>query len=101
MTTRKLNKRKSYSPAFKAKAALEAVTGKLTINQIAREFQIHPNQVSIWKKKFLESLPTIFEQNGKRPKQEEDKELINQLYQEIGKLKVELDWVKKKSDLFS
>jgi transposase len=100
MTT-KLNKRKSYSPAFKAKVALEAAKGKLTINQIAQEFKLHPNQVSKWKKKFLESLPAIFEHPNNVPTAGADEELINQLYQEIGKLKVELDWLKKKSELFS
>jgi transposase-like protein len=100
MTTTKLSKRKVYKPEFKAKVALEAVKGRLTINQIAKEFEIHPVQVSTWKRQFLESLPQIFE-NPNRSKGGETEELINQLYQQIGKLKVELDWVKKKSDQFS
>lgn len=101
MTTGKLKKRKTYSPAFKARIALEAAKGELTINQIAQEFQIHPNQVFQWKKKFLASLPMIFEQPNSKPQADKNEELIDQLYQEIGKLKVELDWVKKKSELFS
>jgi putative transposase len=91
--------RKTYSAQFKAKVALEAVRGKLTINQIAQQFSVHPNQISKWKKHFLESLPQIFDA-PKRGQNLEQEELVNQLYQQIGQLKVELDWVKKKSALF-
>jgi putative transposase len=92
--------RKVYKPEFKAKVALEAVRGKLTINQIAKQFEVHPNQISNWKKQFLESLPQIFD-HSKQPREVENEELTNQLYQQIGQLKVELDWLKKKSSLFS
>ena len=91
--------RKNYKSEFKAKVALEAVRGRLTINEISKEFGVHPNQISKWKKQFLESLPQIFE-NLKSAKTEEQEELVNQLYQQIGQLKVELDWLKKKSTLF-
>ncbi len=91
--------RKVYKPEFKAKVALEAVRGKLTINQIAKQFEVHPNQISKWKKQFLESLPQIFD-NSKQPSTEQNEELTNQLYQQIGQLKVELDWLKKKSAFF-
>lgn len=92
--------RKVYQPEFKAKVALEAVRGKLTINQIAKQFEVHPNQISNWKKQFLESLPQIFD-NSKNSPTEQNEELTNQLYQQIGQLKVELDWLKKKSSVFS
>lgn len=92
MTTAK--ERKSYSADFKAKVALEAVRGRLTINQIAREFSVHPNQISKWKKQFLQSLPQIFD-NSKKPNPANNEELINGLYQQIGQMKVELDWLKK------
>ena len=98
MTT--IKNRKNYRPDFKAKVALEAVKGRLTINEISKQFGVHPNQVSKWKKQFLESLPNIFE-NSNKPLQVENEELTNQLYQQIGKLKVELDWLKKKSSIFS
>jgi transposase len=98
MTT--IKNRKNYQPDFKAKVALEAVKGRLTINEISKQFGVHPNQVSKWKKQFLESLPHIFE-NSNKPPQAENEELTNQLYQQIGKLKVELDWLKKKSSIFS
>ena len=93
-------KRNVYQPEFKAKVALEAVRGRLTINQISKQFGVHPNQISKWKKQFLESLPQIFD-NSKPPLVEANEELTNQLYQQIGQLKVELDWLKKKSSLFS
>lgn len=92
--------RKNYQPEFKAKVALEAVKGRLTINEIAKEYGVHPNQISLWKKQFLASLPQIFE-NSKRSKSAADEELVNQLYQQIGQMKVELDWLKKKSALLS
>ena len=91
--------RKNYQSDFKAKVALEAVTGRLTINEISRQFSVHPNQISKWKKQFLESLPQLFD-NSKAAKTEAEEELVNQLYQQIGQLKVELDWVKKKSTFF-
>ncbi len=75
--------RKNYKPDFKAKVALEAVKGRLTINEISKQFGVHPNQISKWKKQFLESLPQIFE-NSKSTLAEADEELTNQLYQQIG-----------------
>jgi putative transposase len=93
---RTTKKRKVYKAEFKAKVALEAVKGRLTINQIAKEFEVHPNQVATWKKQFLDSLPQVFESSGKS-KSVENEELTNRLYQQIGQMKVELDWLKKKS----
>jgi len=93
-------KRNVYKPEFKAKVALEAVRGRLTINQISKQFGVHSNQISKWKKQFLESLPQIFD-NSKQSSSEQQEELTNQLYQHIGQLKVELDWLKKKSSIFS
>ncbi len=97
MTSNK--ERKNYNSEFKAKVALEAVKGRLTINEISKQFGVHPNQISKWKKQFLECLPQIFE-NSKTAPAAENKELVGQLYQQIGQLKVELDWVKKKSAIF-
>lgn len=99
---RKMSKltRKTYTAEFKAKVALEAVKGKLTVNQIAKTYSVHPNQVSSWKKQLLESLPEIFARsNGNSDKSRE--ELEAHLYQQIGQLKVELDWLKKKAALVS
>lgn len=87
--------RKTYTAQFKAKVALEVVRGKLTINQIAQQFSVHPNQISKWKKQFLESLPQIFD-SPKKANNLEQEELINQLYQQLGQLKVELAFGEKK-----
>ena len=87
--------RKQFSSEFKAKVALEAAKGYKSINEIARENEIHPNVVQNWKKQFLENLPIVFE-NKRGPKSESEEELVSKLYQQIGKLQVELDWLKKK-----
>ncbi len=84
----------------KLKLLWKLFAGKLTINQISKQFGVHPNQISKWKKQFLENLPQIFD-NSKQSSGDQQEELTNQLYQQIGQLKVELDWLKKKSSLFS
>jgi transposase len=94
-----IKNRKNYKSEFKAKVAMEAVAGRRTINEIAKEYQVHPNQISQWKKQFLEAVPQVFE-NRKARVGETGEELTNQLYEQIGRLKVELDWLKKKSAMF-
>ena len=88
--------RRHYSGEFKAKVALAAMRGERTINELAGEHGVHPAQSMQWKKIAQEELPGICTQrrNGK-----EDEELKAALYQQIGQLKVELDWVKKKAGL--
>lgn len=90
--------RKSYSGEFKAKVAVEAIRNAKTINEIASQFGVHPNQVTAWKKQALEELPQIFSQ-GRARAEKVDEELKAALYQQIGQLKVELDWLKKKSGI--
>ena len=90
--------RKSYTAAFKAKVALEAIKGQRTTNEIASAFEVHPNQVTQWKKQAVSQLSDIFS-NGRARAESAEEELRNQLYQQIGQLKVELDWLKKKSGL--
>ena len=89
-------KRKRYSSKFKATVALEAIRGLRTINEIASEHGVHPNQISQWKKKALESLPDLFTSNHRRS-QESEAQLKDRLYQQIGQLQVELEWLKKKT----
>jgi putative transposase len=90
------NMRRNHDSAFKAKVALEAVKGEKTIAQIASQWGIHPNQVRQWRKHLLEQLPAMF--SDTRQKAEQDRaELEAELYQQIGQLKVELEWLKKKS----
>ena len=88
--------RKRYDAAFKARGAIEAIKGQRTVNEIASAHQIHPHQVTQWKKQALQQLSEVFS-NGRARAEVEDEELRNQLYQEIGRLKVELEWLKKKS----
>jgi len=90
--------RKSHDAAYKAKVALEAVKGEKTIAQIASEYGVHPNQIGPWKKRLLEELPSIFSDRRKREEKEGTAE-ADELYRQIGQLKVELDWLKKKSQL--
>ena len=92
--------RNNYSAEFKTKVALAAIKGDKTINEIASFYGVHPNQVMNWKKQAVEAIPEIF--SAKRVRQEKDEEeLKSQLYQQIGQLKVELDWLKKKSARFA
>ena len=88
--------RKSYSSAFKAKVALEAIKKEKTMAQLSSEYGVHSNQINQWRKRLLEELPEIF--SKKRQKKEKDiEDLQAELYRQIGQLKVELDWLKKKS----
>jgi putative transposase len=90
--------RNRYSADFKARLALEVVKGQRTLNEIASEHGVHPNLLLQWKKHLLEELPALFA--DKRCKQQrQDEEHEAQLYQQIGQLKVELDWLKKKAGL--
>jgi len=87
-----------HDSVFKAKVALEAVKGEKTIAQIASEYGVHANQISQWKKKLLQELPELFSE--KRRSQDVNRETLEaELYRQIGQLKVELEWVKKKSQL--
>jgi putative transposase len=95
----KKQNRTSYTTEFKVKVVLEAFKGQRTINEISSDYGIHPNQVMNWKKQAIESLPDVFATRRTRDAQEEE-ELKGQLYQQIGQLKVELDWIKKKAGLF-
>lgn len=92
--------RKHYSSDFKAKVALAAIKSQQTVNEIAALYSVHPNQVLQWKKQALEALPDTFSSKRARAAQDEDA-LRAQLYQQIGQLKVEVDWLKKKAGLFA
>ena len=90
--------RKSHNGAFKAKVALEAIKGEKTLAQLSSEFGVHANQIGQWRKQLLRELPSLF--SDRRRKQDRDQEdLVSELYRQIGQLKVELDWLKKKSQM--
>ena len=90
--------RNHYGADFKARVALEALKGHKTINELVSHFGVHPTQINKWKKQLQSELPQVF--SNRREKREQDhEELQAQLYQQIGQLKVELDWLKKKSGL--
>jgi putative transposase len=88
--------RKHYTAEQKAKIALAAIKGQQTINELASDYGVHPTQISQWKKQLLDEASQVF--TAGRDRQTDDHEaLVARLYQEIGQLKVELDWLKKKS----
>lgn len=93
--------RKSYTSDFKVKAVLEILKEEKSLSQLASELEVHPNQLSKWKKEVIEALPTIL-QDGRR-KGDKEKEALNQkvqeLYTEIGELSTKLNWLKKKSGI--
>jgi transposase len=91
-------KRRSHSPEFKFRVALEAAKEQQTINQLSSELNLHPNQISDWKKQLLEKGKTVFQPNGKHKLQIIQE---SELYEQIGRLKMELEWIKKKSAPFS
>ena len=89
------SKRRNYSAQFKAKVALAAAKGDKTMAELSKQFQVHPTQITKWKKQLTDSLPEIFSLRRNQDFQEQQA-LTDQLYQQIGRLKVELDWLKKK-----
>ena len=92
--------RKTYSGKFKGKVALEAVKEEKTIAELAGQYEVHPTQVKAWKQQVLNHVDELFGDN-RRKREKEKEELIEELYKQIGQLKVELDWVKKKAGLLS
>lgn len=89
--------RRKHSGAFKAKVALEALKGARTVNEIAAEYELHPVQVSQWKKELEERLPDVFEKPQKADQAMEKRE-TERLERKVGQLTMELDWLKKKSE---
>jgi transposase-like protein len=92
--------RKQHSPKFKAQVALEAIRGEKTLSQLGSQFKVHPIQIAKWRKSALEHLPELFVDGRMRPVQAGEAE-TDALYEQIGRLKVELDWLKKKAGLLA
>lgn len=89
--------RRKFNPEFKTKVVLEALSERLTLTELAQKYELHPNQITQWKREFLEKASDVFSKGEKAQKTEEDfKQETEQLYKTIGQLKVEVDWLKKK-----
>jgi transposase len=90
--------RKTHTAQFKAQVALAALRGDKTVNELAAQHQVHPTLIHAWKKQLLASAEDLFAAGGGKSAAAADHESLQaQLYEQIGRLKMELDWVKKKS----
>jgi transposase-like protein len=92
--------RKRYSAKFKARVALEAIRGEKTLNQLGSQFGVHPVQIAQWRKAALEQLEGIFV-DGRTRKARDSEIDTDALYEQIGRLKMELEWLKKKAGLLA
>ena len=89
-------KRRSFSGTFKAKVALAACRGEKTTAQLAAEYEVHVGQITAWKKQLLEGAACLFE-DGRSKRAAEDGVNDQELYEQIGRLKMEVEWLKKKA----
>jgi transposase-like protein len=87
-------KRRRHSAAFKARVDLEAAKQTKTIAELAKAYQVHPVQISQWKKQLLDGVETIF-RDGRQREREEGQALQAELYEKIGRLNMEIEWLKK------
>lgn len=93
-------KRKQHSTGWKAKVALAAVKGDRTASELAAKFQVHPTQVSQWKRELIEGAEQVFGRDRDRESREQEA-LVADLYEQIGRLQMELEWMKKKAAQFA
>jgi transposase-like protein len=89
--------KKSFTSEFKSKVAIEALKGHKTVSELATEFEVHPTQINTWKKQLIELSRSAFNSKQQQKAKESSEAERDQLYAQIGKLKVELDWLKKKT----
>ena len=87
-------KRKVFTDKFKAKVAMEAVKGIKTLAELASDYQVHPNQISDWKKRLLQNAPELFS-GGKNGQGKSEAELTAPLYEKFARLKMDVKWLKK------
>jgi len=91
------NKRRTFSAAFKAKIAVEAIKEQQTLSELAQKHQLHPNQIALWKKEFLNNAESVFDRDKAQATElEKLRKKQDELFEQIGRLKVEGDWLKKK-----
>ena len=93
-------KRKKHSANFKFRVALESMKGQKTVSQIAQEHGVHPSRIHAWKKQLREEGASLYERKNKSQKHENHEQEVSELYEQIGRLKMELEWLKKKAALF-
>ena len=88
-------KRRRHSAAFKARVALEAAKQTRTIAELAKAYQVHPVQISQWKKQLLDGVEALF-RDGRQREREEGQAIQVELYEKIGRLNMEIEWLKKR-----
>jgi transposase-like protein len=90
-----MKKRRRFTTEFKAKVALEAIKGQRAIHEVAKEFDVHPNQIAQWKKQVLEGASQLF-RRGQEPDASAQAAELDRAYRQVGRLQIEVDWLKKK-----
>ena len=93
-------KRKPLGSSQKAKVAIAAIKEQKTIAELARQFKVHSTQVHAWRKKLLEGAPELFERGRAKSREQDFEKRESELFEEIGRLKMELEWLKKKAARF-
>jgi len=88
--------KKSHSKEFKAKVAIDALRGEKTVQELSQKYEIHPNQVTLWKKQLIENATSAFDKHGNVKEADESEKKQDELFSQIGQLKVENDFLKKK-----
>lgn len=92
--------RRKFTAAFKTKVVLEALRERNSVEELARKYELHPNQITTWKKAFLDKASVVFEDPETKSEDEKQREAdLDKLYSQIGQQKMEIDWLKKKLDL--
>lgn len=92
--------RRKFTAAFKTKVVLEALRERSSVEELARKYELHPNQITTWKKAFLDKASVVFEDPDAKGEEEKQRETdLEKLYSQIGQQKMEIDWLKKKLDL--
>ncbi len=86
--------RKKHSPAFKTRVVIEALKERHTLSELAQKYELHPTQIASWKKEFLQKAEAVFA--GPKDDSSKHEKHAEELYKQIGQMKVELDWLKKK-----
>ncbi len=89
--------KKTFSPQFKSKVALSAIKNEMTIAELSSKYEVHRVQITNWRKQVIDQISSVFQGKQSKPDKGQEK-LVDELYRQIGHLKVENDWLKKKLD---